>query len=102
MQSLEPGIEVHAYNKGNASVAASDQLLGEISGECQGVIAHMGIEALAQPAPCVTVSILPNGYSCSRIDNRRILAPGGIRCPITGNARRTEGQTTSSDSGHRL
>ena len=42
MQSLEPGIEVHAYNKGNASVAASDQLLGEISGECQGVIAAYG------------------------------------------------------------
>jgi len=42
MQALEPGIEVHAYNKGNASVAASDQLLGEISGECQGVIAAYG------------------------------------------------------------
>ena len=42
MQELEPGIEAHAYNKGNASVPASDQLLGEISGECQGVIAAYG------------------------------------------------------------
>ena len=42
MQELEPGIEARAYNKGNASVPASDQLLGEISGECQGVIAAYG------------------------------------------------------------
>ena len=28
MQELEPGIEARAYNKGNASVPASDQLLG--------------------------------------------------------------------------
>jgi len=42
IQDLEPGIEAHAYNKGNASVAASDQLLGEIGGECQGVIAAYG------------------------------------------------------------
>jgi len=42
IQELEPGIEAHAYNKGNASVPASDQLLGEISGECQGVIAAYG------------------------------------------------------------
>ena len=42
MQKLEPGIEAIIYNKGNASVPASDQLLGEISGECQGVIAAYG------------------------------------------------------------
>lgn len=42
MQELEPGIEVHAYNKGNASMPASTQLLGEIGGECQGVIAAYG------------------------------------------------------------
>ena len=42
MQDLEPGIEVHTYNKGNASVPASEQLLGEIGGECQGVIAAYG------------------------------------------------------------
>ena len=42
MQELEPGIEALAYNKGNASVPANDQLLGEISGECQGVIAAYG------------------------------------------------------------
>jgi hypothetical protein len=33
---------VHAYNKGNASIAASEQLLGEIGGECVGVIAAYG------------------------------------------------------------
>ena len=42
LQELEPGIEVHTYNKGDASVPASEQLLGEISGECQGVIAAYG------------------------------------------------------------
>ena len=42
MQELEPGIEVHVYNKGNASVPANEQLLGEIGGECQGVIAAYG------------------------------------------------------------
>ena len=42
MQELEPGIKARAYNKGNASVPAGDQLLGEISGQCQGVIAAYG------------------------------------------------------------
>ena len=42
LQELEPGIEVHTYNKGDASVPASEQLLGEIGGECQGVIAAYG------------------------------------------------------------
>ncbi len=42
LQKLRPGIEIHAYNKGNASIAANEQLLGEIGGECVGVIAAYG------------------------------------------------------------
>ncbi len=42
LQQLRPGIEVHAYNKGNASIPASEQLLGEIGGECVGVVAAYG------------------------------------------------------------
>ncbi len=42
LQKLRPGIVVHAYNKGNASIAANEQLLGEIGGECVGVIAAYG------------------------------------------------------------
>ncbi len=42
LQKLRPGIAVHAYNKGNASIAANEQLLGEIGGECVGVIAAYG------------------------------------------------------------
>ncbi|MCX2977909.1 hypothetical protein EYC82_11140 [Halieaceae bacterium IMCC11814] len=39
---LRPGIEVHAFNKGNATVPANEQLLGEIGGECVGVVAAYG------------------------------------------------------------
>ena len=42
MQELEPGIEVHAYNKGNASVPAGEELLEQIKGSCQAVIAAYG------------------------------------------------------------
>ena len=42
LQQLRPRIAVHAYNKGNASVPASEQLLGEIGGECVGVVAAYG------------------------------------------------------------
>ncbi len=42
LQKLRPGIVVPAYNKGNASIAANEQLLGEIGGECVGVIAAYG------------------------------------------------------------
>ncbi|MBT4162481.1 MAG: hypothetical protein HOC70_02300 [Gammaproteobacteria bacterium] len=42
MKDLEPGIEVHAYNKGNASVPANDELLNQIKGDCQAVIAAYG------------------------------------------------------------
>lgn len=42
MQAIEPGISVHAYNKGNASVPASADMLDEIMGECQAVVAAYG------------------------------------------------------------
>ena len=42
LQKLRPGIAVNAYDKGNASIPASEQLLGEIGGECVGVVAAYG------------------------------------------------------------
>ncbi len=42
LQKLRPGIKLHAYNKGNASIPANEQLLGEIGGDCVGVIAAYG------------------------------------------------------------
>ena len=42
MQELEPGIEVHSYNKGNASVPANDELLGTITNKCHAVVAAYG------------------------------------------------------------
>ena len=42
MQAIEPGISVHAYNKGNASVPASTEMLDEILGDCQAVVAAYG------------------------------------------------------------
>ena len=42
LQRLRPRIAVHAYNKGNASIPASEQLLGEIGGDCVGVVAAYG------------------------------------------------------------
>ncbi len=42
LQALRPGITLHAYNKGNASIPANEQLLGEIGGECVGVVAAYG------------------------------------------------------------
>ncbi len=42
LRTLRPGIDLHAYNKGNASIAANEQLLGEIGGDCVGVIAAYG------------------------------------------------------------
>ena len=42
LQRLRPGIAVHAYNKGNASIPANEQLLGEIGGDCVGVVAAYG------------------------------------------------------------
>lgn len=42
MQAIEPGIEVHSYNKGNASVPANEEMLTQIKGECQAVVAAYG------------------------------------------------------------
>ena len=42
MQALEPGIEVFPYNKGNASVPASDALLSEINSQCAAAVAAYG------------------------------------------------------------
>jgi hypothetical protein len=42
LRKLHPGIQVRAYNKGNPSIAANEQLLGEIGGDCVGVIAAYG------------------------------------------------------------
>lgn len=42
LQQLRPGLNLKAYNKGNASIPADEQLLGEIGGECVGVIAAYG------------------------------------------------------------
>ena len=42
MRDLEPGIEVRSYNKGNASVPASEELLGAIRDDCNAVVAAYG------------------------------------------------------------
>ena len=42
MQTTEPGIKVFSYNKGNASVPANEELLSQIKGECQAVVAAYG------------------------------------------------------------
>jgi len=42
LKALSPGIAIHAYNKGNASIPAGQTLLGEIGGECVGVVAAYG------------------------------------------------------------
>jgi hypothetical protein len=42
MQELEPGIEIHSYNKGNASIPAGEELLGEIKDSCNAVVAAYG------------------------------------------------------------
>jgi hypothetical protein len=42
LQKLRPRIALQTYNKGNASIPANEQLLGEIGGDCVGVIAAYG------------------------------------------------------------
>ena len=42
MQKLEPGIEVYSYNKGNAYMPASEELLSTITRECHAVVAAYG------------------------------------------------------------
>ena len=39
---LEPGIEGEFFNKGNASVGASEELLSDITRDCEAVIAAYG------------------------------------------------------------
>ena len=38
----EPGVTLHRYNKGNASIPASPEILKSISDDCQAVIAAYG------------------------------------------------------------
>lgn len=42
MKELEPGIEVYSYNKGNASIPANDEILGDIEDNCNAVVAAYG------------------------------------------------------------
>ena len=42
VRALFPSITLRAYNKGNATIPAGDQLLQEITEECAGVIAAYG------------------------------------------------------------
>jgi hypothetical protein len=37
-----PGVETAHWNKGNASIPANDEILGEIEGSCQAVVAAYG------------------------------------------------------------
>ncbi|MGI9323509.1 MAG: UGSC family (seleno)protein [Pseudomonadales bacterium] len=42
LKARQPGIAVHAWNKGNASIPAGPELLGEIRDKCEAVIAAYG------------------------------------------------------------
>ena len=42
IQADEPGITIKSYNKGNASIPANDDILGEIERDCQAVITAYG------------------------------------------------------------
>lgn len=42
MQALAPNIGVHAYNKGNASMPANEDMISRIQSECQAVVAAYG------------------------------------------------------------
>lgn len=42
LAARHPGLEVRHYNKGNASAAASDDLIRTISAECQAAITAYG------------------------------------------------------------
>ncbi len=37
-----PGVEIFSWNKGNASIPATDAMLAEISKQCAGVVAAYG------------------------------------------------------------
>ncbi len=42
LEQLIDGIEIHVWNKGNASIAAPDTMLEEIQSQCDAVIAAYG------------------------------------------------------------
>ncbi len=42
LRRIRPDLEVRAWNKGNASMAADDRLIGEITGGCDAVVAAYG------------------------------------------------------------
>jgi len=42
LQANEPGINVVHYNKGNASISASDEMLNSIKAECQALVTAYG------------------------------------------------------------
>jgi hypothetical protein len=42
LQAREPGIKVAHYNKGNASITASNEMLDSINNECQALITAYG------------------------------------------------------------
>lgn len=42
LQKLEPGITLHRFNKGNASVPVSEEMLGQITDQCQALITAYG------------------------------------------------------------
>ena len=42
LQRVRPDMEVRAWNKGNASMVADDQLMGEITDSCDVVVAAYG------------------------------------------------------------
>ena len=42
IQDQEPGIKLERYNKGNASIPASDEILHEITQKCDAVITAYG------------------------------------------------------------
>ena len=42
LQALEPGIRIRAYNKGNASIPANEELVSEVGRDCAGVVAAYG------------------------------------------------------------
>lgn len=42
LRRVRPDLEVRAWNKGNASMVAGDQLIGEITDGCDAVVAAYG------------------------------------------------------------
>ena len=42
LRRVRPDLEVRAWNKGNASMVADDQLIGEITDDCDAVVAAYG------------------------------------------------------------